>query len=147
MLASLAIRHIGASNAELIAEHFGDIDAILNATSEQIQEIDGIGPEAAASLRNWLDSPAGLDVITALRLRWRQSDAAARRPAGQRPIHRQDGRGDRRLGEVQAGGDRGTHQAAWGKVASSVSKKTDYLIVGADAGSKLDKAQAQVSKP
>lgn len=142
VLASLAIRHIGASNAELIAEHFGDIDAILNATSEQIQEIDGIGPEAAASLRNWLDSPAGLDVITALRsVGVNLTQPRAERPASG-PFTGKTVVVTGALEKYKRAEIEGLIKRHGGKVASSVSKKTDYLIVGADAGSKLDKAQA-----
>ncbi|MCA9242472.1 MAG: NAD-dependent DNA ligase LigA [Phycisphaerales bacterium] len=142
VLASLAIRHIGASNAELIANHFGDIDAILGADSEAIQEIDGIGPEAAASLRKWLDGDTGRSVIEGLRA----AGVNMTQPRSATPtsgaIVGKSFVVTGTLEKYKRSEIEGLIKQNGGKVASSVSKKTDFLVVGADAGSKLEKARS-----
>lgn len=140
LLAALNIRHVGANTAELLAQHFGDIDALAAASVEQLQEIDGIGPEVAASVHGWFSSDAGRAVVADLKSVG-VNTVQPRKPAAS----------DRLAGRtLVVTGTLARHSRKeiedlikqhGGRVAGSVSKKTDYVVVGADAGSKLDKAR------
>jgi len=145
VLAALGIRHVGGRAAEVLAEHFGDIDAIIAASAEDLAEIDEIGPVIAASVREFFDSPAGLETVR--RLCETGVVTTADRPAD----HDADG------AELPLAGktvvitgtlvnfSRGQAQQAvkdaGGRAASSVSKNTDFVVAGDKAGSKLSKAQ------
>lgn len=146
VLAAMNIRHVGGSSAELIAQHFGNMDAIAAASEEALQEVDGVGPEMAASLTKFFDSAAGKKTWHALR------DAGVNMIEPDAAIARSDGDdGDLLLAGktlVVTGTleqfDRKEIETLikklGGKATSSVSKKTDYLVAGEKAGSKLDKA-------
>ena len=141
VLAALGIRHVGANTAELLAEHFGDMDALASATETQLMEIDGVGPEVAASLVAWFDSDAGRQTIDALRsagvnmTQPRHARPAKAPLAGKSVVVTGTLRGysrkeiERRIKELG------------GKPTSSVSGKTDFVLAGENPGSKLDKAR------
>jgi DNA ligase (NAD+) len=137
----LGIRHVGESTAKELARHFGKLDAIMNASTEQLLSVDDVGPIVASSLRTFFDQPHNREVVEQLRacgLTWPEGEPAAQTPqplsgktfviTGTLPT----------LGRDQA---KDLLEAAGAKVAGSVSKKTDYLLAGAEAGSKLDKAR------
>jgi DNA ligase (NAD+) len=141
LLFALGIQHVGSEIAELLAGRFGSIDALRNASVEDIDEIEGIGPEIARSVRQWLDTPGNqkvLDKLIAAGIDPRE-DVAAR--SGPKPL----------LGKrfvVTGSLERYTRTEALslikslgGQVSGSVSKKTDYVVVGAEPGSKLDDAR------
>jgi DNA ligase (NAD+) len=137
----LGIRHVGESTAKELARHFGKLDAIMDASTEQLLSVDDVGPIVASSLRTFFDQPHNREVVEQLRacgLTWPEGEPAAQTPqplsgktfviTGTLPT----------LGRDQA---KDLLEAAGAKVAGSVSKKTDYLLAGAEAGSKLDKAR------
>ena len=142
VLAALNIRHVGANTAELLANHFGSLDALRAADEESLQTVDGVGPEVAGSLRRWLDSEAGQATIADLaaigiNLTQPQAEAgAAARPLAGKifvvtgSLERYDRKDIETL--IKRFG---------GKATGSVSKQTDYVVAGAKAGSKLEKAQ------
>ncbi len=142
LLAALNIRHVGVNTAELLAEHFGDIDAIAAADEAALQEVEGIGPEVAASVRKWFASEAGRRTIVELR-------AVGVNVTQPRRARRADG--GKLAGKTVVVTGTLEHYSRkqieelikehGGKVSGSVSKKTDYVVVGADAGSKADKAR------
>ena len=140
-LFGLGIRHIGEATAKELAKHFGKLDAIMDATLDQLLEVADVGPVVAQSLRTFFDQPHNREVVEQLRacgLTWVEGEPAAQTPkplsgktfviTGTLPT----------LGRDQA---KDLLEAAGAKVAGSVSKKTDYLLAGAEAGSKLDKAR------
>jgi DNA ligase (NAD+) len=140
-LFGLGIRHIGEATAKELAKHFGKLDAIMDATLEQLLEVADVGPVVAQSLRTFFDQAHNREVVEQLRacgLTWQEGEPAAQAPkplsgktfviTGTLPT----------LGRDEA---KDLLEAAGAKVAGSVSKKTDYLLAGADAGSKLDKAR------
>jgi DNA ligase (NAD+) len=140
-LFGLGIRHIGEATAKELAKHFGKLDSIMDATVEQLLEVADVGPIVANSLRTFFDQPHNREVVEQLRacgLTWPEGEPAVQAPkpltgktfviTGTLPT----------LGRDQA---KDLLEAAGAKVAGSVSKKTDYLLAGADAGSKLDKAK------
>ena len=140
-LFGLGIRHIGEATAKELAKHFGKLDAIMDATLEQLLEVADVGPVVAQSLRTFFDQAHNREVVEQLRacgLTWQEGEPAMQAPkplsgktfviTGTLPT----------LGRDQA---KDLLEAAGAKVAGSVSKKTDYLLAGAEAGSKLDKAR------
>ncbi len=137
---ALGIRHVGESTAKSLARHFGQLDALLQASEAQILDVDDIGPVVARSILGFLSDPLNRELIEQLRaagIHW-EEQAVERRIlplagktfvlTGTLPTLKRD--------EAQA-----MIEAAGGKVAGSVSKKTSYVVAGADAGSKLAKAE------
>jgi len=133
---------VGDATAKELARHFGSLDAIIQASEQQLEEVSEVGPVVARSLRTFFDQPHNREVLAQLRacgLHWSENApaGAASRPlagktfviTGTLPT----------MGREQA---RELIEAAGAKVVGSVSKKTDYLLAGADAGGKLDKARA-----
>jgi DNA ligase (NAD+) len=144
LLVGLNIRHVGTHVAQVIARAFGSIDAIAAASEDQIDAVPEIGPEIAATVRDWFDEPDNLALIERLR-------AGGLRLADERSG---DGSsGPRRLegmSIVLTGGletltrEEATERAqvAGARVASTVSKKTSFVVAGTDPGSKLAKAES-----
>ncbi len=140
-LFGLGIRHVGESTAKAFAKHFGNIDAIMDATEEQLQLVPDVGPVVAQSLRSFFDVPYNREVVEQLRacgLNWEEGEGTPMAPqtlagktfvlTGTLPT----------LGRDEA---KEMIEAAGGKVTGSVSKKTDYVVAGEEAGTKLDKAR------
>jgi DNA ligase (NAD+) len=141
-LYALGIRHVGEATAKDLAKHFGAIHRIVDAGVEQLLEVSDIGPVVAQSIHTFFAQPHNREVVEQLRaagIQWEEHDAAARPVAlplagmtvvltGTLPTLTRD--------EAKA-----LLESAGAKVAGSVSKKTAYVVAGADAGSKLDKAR------
>jgi DNA ligase (NAD+) len=138
---ALGIRQVGESTARDVARHFGSLDAVMDATEEELLQVPDVGPVVAASIARFFAEPHNREVIEQLRaagVRW--TDGARRRThvgkiagktfvlTGTLPHWTRDEAKDR-------------IEAAGGKVAGSVSKKTDYVVAGTEAGSKLDRAR------
>ena len=140
LLVGLNIRHVGSHVAQVLADAFGSIDGLLHATEDEIDAVPGVGPEIAASVRAWFDEPENAALIERLRaagVRMAEERAAA---AGPKPL---EGRTIVLTGGLaslsrEAASERA--KAAGARVSSSVSKKTDFVVAGADPGSKYDKA-------
>jgi DNA ligase (NAD+) len=140
LLNALGIRHVGAESAKLLARSFGHFDALASATLEEIEALHGVGHTMAESVRAWLDAPAMQDLMQRLRaagLRLDEPRAAEVDGAfkgmkivltGTLPT----------LSRPEA---TELVENAGGKVTSSVSKATDLVVAGEEAGSKLEKAQ------
>jgi DNA ligase (NAD+) len=143
LVTALGIRHVGATVARLLAEQFRSLEAMAEADEEALLEIPGIGPEIAASVVAFFRAREGRALVRRLTDRGvkgrppeRASRAAAGGPfAGKTFVIT----GTLSMPREEA---EGMIRAAGGKVTSSVSRKTDAVIVGEDAGSKLDKARA-----
>jgi DNA ligase (NAD+) len=142
VLFGLGIRHVGERVAQALATAFGSIDGLLAASVETMQSVRDIGPVAAASVRRYLDEPRNVALIERLRAAGVRlaADAAA-------VVKNQTLQG---LTFVLTGtlaamtrdeADRAIVERG-GRVGSSVSKKTTYVVAGADPGSKLARAQA-----
>lgn len=136
---ALGIRHVGEATAKLLAGHFGSLDALMNARLDELTAIEGIGPVVAQSIRDFFDEPHNRQVIERLRrlgVHWEESVPAKKSRAlagltfvltGTLP----------RLTREEA---KALIEAHGGKVSASVSKKTDYVVAGSEAGSKLQRA-------
>lgn len=142
LLAALNIRHVGANTAELLAEHFGTLDALAAADEAALQEVEGIGPEVAASVRSWFDSEFGRETIADLKsvgidpVQPRRPRRAAEGPLAGKTVVVTGTLERYSRKEIED-----LIKSLGGKAAGSVSKKTDFLVAGAEAGSKLDKAR------
>ncbi|MEW6249510.1 MAG: NAD-dependent DNA ligase LigA [Planctomycetota bacterium] len=143
LLAALGIRHVGTNTAELLAERFGDIDALMAASADELQRVEGIGPEVAKSVYEWFSSDTARDTIAALRaagLNMTQP-RRARPAAGASPIAGKTFVVTGTLANYARSEVENKIKQRGGKVASSVSKKTDYVLAGDSPGSKLEKAR------
>jgi DNA ligase (NAD+) len=141
-LFGLGIRHVGEATAKALARHFGSLDAIMAASEEQLLEVDDVGPIVALSIRTFFDQPHNREVVEQLRacgLHWEEGAPA---PVAPRPLSGKTFVITGTLPSMGRDEARDRVEAAGGKVAGSVSKKTDFVVAGAEAGSKLDKALA-----
>ncbi|MBI5762438.1 MAG: NAD-dependent DNA ligase LigA [Planctomycetes bacterium] len=142
VLAALNIRHVGAATAELIAEQFEMMERIAEASEEQLQEVEGIGPEVAKSIRHFFESAAGKKVWQALRDAGVNMVQPKMKRSGPQPLVGKTLVVTGTLEKFSRGDIEKLIKELGGKTAGSVSKKTDYVVVGEDAGSKLEKAKA-----
>ena len=140
----LGIRNVGESTAKALAQHFGNLDALLHAASWeggiQLLEVADVGPVVARSISEFLIDADNLALVNSLAtvLRWKESAHVMKASGGL------TGKTFVLTGTLptMARDDAGALiEAAGGKVSGSVSKKTSYVVAGADAGSKLAKAQ------
>jgi DNA ligase (NAD+) len=138
----LGIRHVGEATAKALARHFGQLDSIMDASEQALLEVADVGPIVAKSIRTFFDQPHNREVVEQLRacgVTWEEGPptfVAPRRLSGKTFVITGTLPG---LSRDEA---KDRIEAAGGKVAGSVSKKTDYVVAGAEAGSKLVKAQA-----
>jgi DNA ligase (NAD+) len=141
-LIALGIRHVGETVARLLARHFGDLDPLLAASREQLEAIEGIGPTIAESVFRFFADPRNRSEVERLRslgLRWKKTAPAP--PRGEGPLA---GRTFVLTGSLEGmtrNEAKRRIEERGGKVTGSVSKKTSYVVAGADPGSKLDKAR------
>lgn len=141
-LFGLGIRHVGEATAKELARHFGRMDAIMDADVEALLQVRDIGPVVAESIHTFFQQAHNREVIEQLRacgVHWEEGAGSSAEPqvlqgktlvlTGTLPHWSRDQARER-------------IESAGGKVSGSVSKKTDYVVAGAEAGSKLDKALA-----
>ena len=139
-LFGLGIRHVGEATARDLARHFGKLDAIMDASVEQLLEVPDVGPVVAESIHTFFQQPHNREVVEQLRacgVSWEEGEPAARAP---KPLAGKTIVLTGTLPTLSRDEAKDLLEAAGAKVAGSVSKKTDYVVAGAEAGSKLDKA-------
>ncbi len=141
VLFALGIRHVGFETARLLAERLGSLEALLDVTEEQLQQIEGIGPVVAASIAGWVARPENRDIVRRLVEHGVNPRHAAGPGAAGGPLAGLTVVVTGRLESMSRGEAEDLIRAAGGKVGSSVTRGTDYLVAGAEAGSKLTKAQ------
>jgi DNA ligase (NAD+) len=140
-LFGLGIRHVGEATAKELARHFGKLDAVMDATEEQLLEVSDVGPIVAQSIRTFFEQPHNREVVEQLRacgVTWEEGEPAARAP---QPLSGKTFVITGTLPTLSRDEAKDKVEAAGGKVAGSVSKKTDFVVAGEEAGSKLVKAQ------
>jgi DNA ligase (NAD+) len=145
VLYGLGIRHVGSVNAQLLTERFANVEELSGVSAASIEGVHGIGPEIAQAVYQWFRVPANQSLIARLKAAGLQLQSEVKNPnlattnlqvagksfvlTGTLPTLKRDEAKD-------------LIQKAGGKVTSSVSAKTDYVVVGEEAGSKLEKAQS-----
>jgi DNA ligase (NAD+) len=141
LLAGLGIRFVGTQTAQILADDFGSMDAIASASLEDLQRSEGIGPEVASSVHLFFQQSANRDIIERLR------NAGVTMSAPKR-LRATDGKLAGKTFVLTGTLPNLTREQAsdliveaGGKVSGSVSKKTDYVLAGSEAGSKLTKAE------
>ena len=142
VLAALGIRYVGGQNAAILAGDFGTIDALAAATREELASADGIGPQIAESVAFFFDQAPNRAVIERLRDRGLDLTAPLRPKKPEGKLAGKTFVLTGTLSSLTRDEASALVTDAGGKVSSAISKKTDYLIAGDDAGSKLAKAQA-----
>ena len=140
VLFGLGIRFVGERTAQLLAEEFGSMDALMAASTDELERINEVGPRVAAAIREFFDEARNRELVEKLRVAGLTFTAEKRKKSSQLEgltfvltgmlpsLTREDAKA-----KIEAAG---------GRVSGSVSKKTDYVIAGEDAGSKLEKAQS-----
>ena len=140
-LYGLGIRHVGEATAKDLARHFGKLDAIMEAGLELLLEVPDVGPVVAESIHTFFAQPHNREVVEQLRacgLTWEEGEPAKQAP---KPLAGKTVVLTGTLPTLTRDEAKDMLEAAGAKVAGSVSKKTDYVVAGAEAGSKLEKAR------
>ncbi len=140
-LFGLGIRHVGEATAKELARHFGKLDSVMSASEEQLLEVADVGPVVATSIHTFFNQPHNREVVEQLRacgVTWEEGEPAAVAP---KPLSGKTFVITGTLPTLSRDEAKDKLEAAGAKVAGSVSKKTDYVVAGAEAGSKLVKAQ------
>jgi DNA ligase (NAD+) len=143
LLVGLSIRRVGSHVAQVLAKRYRSVDDLAAASQEDLEHCEGIGPEIASAVHEWFHTSENLELVgRLLGAGLRMQDDAPAAPAGNQPL----------LGNIVVitgtlasfSRDEATHAAelAGARVTSSVSKKTSFVVAGAEAGSKLTKAQS-----
>ena len=141
-LYSLGIREVGEATAASVAEHFGGLDGIIAATEEELEMVPDVGPVVASRIRAFFDEEHNREVIARLRkagVHWKETEPRASPKDG--PLAGKVIVLTGTLESMTRDEAKDRIQALGGKVTGSVSKKTDFVIYGEKAGSKLKKAQ------
>lgn len=137
---ALGIRNVGEATARDLARHFGTLEMLLAADGDALQRVPDVGPVVAASIATFLTESHNQQVVAALQaagVNWPAGEAVVSAPqvfAGKTLVLTGT------LPNLSRDDAKGLIEAAGGKVAGSVSKKTDYVVAGEEAGSKLEKA-------
>ena len=139
---ALGIRNVGEATARDLARHFGNLQALIDADAERLQQVPDVGPIVAASVAHFFAEPHNIEVIEQLRAAGVTWPEGAALPAVSSPIAGKIFVLTGALPTLTRDEAKDMIEALGGKVAGSVSKKTDYVVAGTEAGSKLDKARA-----
>jgi DNA ligase (NAD+) len=140
---ALGIRNVGEATAKDLARHFGSFDALAQASEEALQQVPDVGPVVAEAMVQFFAEPHNREVISQLiatGVQWEEGKGAGVAALG--PLAGTIFVLTGTLPSLTREHAKELIEAAGGKVAGSVSKKTDYVVAGTEAGSKLDKAQA-----
>ena len=144
-LYALGIRQVGEATAKDLARHFGGIERVMDASALQLLQVKDIGPVVATSIRTFFEQPHNREVVDRLRdpqgigIGWPEHEGSA--DTAPKPLAGKTLVLTGTLPTLTRDTAQALIEAAGGKVSGSVSKKTSYLVAGAEAGSKLDKAR------
>ena len=141
LLFGLGIRHVGAKVARILAEEFGTVEKLMTAEHEQLAAIRDIGGKIAESVVTWLSVPSNVDLLERLAKAGLKMEFATRATSEGNPFFGKTLVFTGTLPTLGRAEAQTMAQDVGAKVSGSVSKKTDYVIAGAEAGSKLEKAE------
>ena len=140
---ALGIRNVGETTAKELARYFGNIEQLLTADAESLQQVPDVGPVVAQSIADFFAERHNREVIEQLRaagVHWQEGSGAQQAKLGASEVGGRTFVLTGTLPELTREDAREKIEAAGGKVSGSVSKKTDYVVAGADPGGKYDKA-------
>jgi DNA ligase (NAD+) len=140
LLVGLNIRHVGEHVAQVLARAFGSIDALMAASEDEIDAVPEIGPEIAATVREWFDEGENIALIEKLRAAGVRMADPVVEDTGPKPLEGQVIVLTGGLDSLSRDEAAAAAQAAGARVASSVSKKTSFVVAGESPGSKYDRA-------
>jgi len=139
---ALGIRHVGEATAKDLARHFGALDPLMAASEAELLEVSDVGPVVAVSIRHFFDAPHNLEVIRQIReagVHWTEGKVERRSP--NEAVFGKTFVLTGTLPNLTRDEARARIEKAGGKVSGSVSRKTDFVVAGEEAGSKLDRAK------
>jgi DNA ligase (NAD+) len=139
VLFGLGIRFVGARTAQLLAEEFGSMEALMKATPEELERVNEVGPRVSEAIREFFDEAKNRDLVHKLEVAGLTMTAEKRKKSSQLEGLAFVLTGT--LPNLSREDAKARIEAAGGRVSGSVSKKTNYVVAGEDAGSKLDKAR------
>ncbi len=142
LIYALGIRNVGESTARDLAQSFGSLEAVIAADESALQQVPDVGPIVAQSVAQFFAEPHNLEVIAGLRAAGVRYEAVAAQAVVSGAVAGKTFVLTGALPSLSRDDAKARIEAAGGKVTASVSKKTDFVVAGSDAGSKLDKAQA-----
>ena len=141
LLAALGIKGVGVTVAQLLMDHYGSLEALAAASPEEMEQIPGIGPKLAQSVADWFAREPNREIVRKLKAASVRTEAEEAEQAGPQPLTGLTFVITGTLPTMSREQARAFIQAHGGRVTSSVSSKTDYLLAGERAGSKLAKAE------
>jgi DNA ligase (NAD+) len=142
LIHGLGILHVGEGAARKLADHFHDLDALASASMDELQQAEDVGPVMAQSIRDFFDNPRNQAVIEKLRKAGvKMKEKTAPKAVATGPFAGKTVVVTGTLSKFSRDEAKEALRKAGASVTDSVSKKTDFLVVGEDAGSKLDKAK------
>lgn len=139
---ALGIPFSGERTSQLLANHFRSIERISRASAEELEQVFEIGPKIAESIVRFFQEPRNQDVLKRLKAAGLQMEEEGGAPAGKQPLAGKQLVLTGALASWSRDEAKALIEAAGGRVTGSVSKKTDYVVAGSEAGSKLEKAQS-----
>jgi DNA ligase (NAD+) len=135
----LGIRFVGERTAQFLAEHFGSMDALMNASQEELEQVNEVGPRIAESISEFFHEPRNRELVK--RLRESGLTFSGKKRERSTKLTGKTFVLTGTLTKYSRDQAKKLIEDAGGRVSGSVSKKTDYVVAGSDAGSKLDKAK------
>jgi DNA ligase (NAD+) len=141
LLTALNIPHVGTHVAQVLATAFGSIDALMEASEQEIDDVEAIGPEIARSVHAWFADEANRALIEKLRAAGVRMKDERKKPKGKQPLAGKTIVLTGGIESMSRDEATATAEAAGARVASSVSKKTDFVVVGDNPGTKAAKAE------
>ncbi|HEX9689336.1 MAG TPA: NAD-dependent DNA ligase LigA [Thermoanaerobaculia bacterium] len=142
LLFALGIRHVGEKAAATLARRFGSLDALMAAGEDELQTVEEVGPNTAAAIVAWFSHPRQRELVEKFRGHGVNFVSRDRRPSGQGPLVGRTVVITGALPGIAREEAARRLEAAGAKVSGSVSRKTDYVLAGESAGSKLEKAKS-----
>ncbi len=141
ILIALGIRYVGERTAQILAEHWGSMDRLAQAPLEELMEIEDVGPKVGESMVFFFQQPGNRALIESLRAAGLNFSAAPVTDVSKRPLEGKTFVLTGSLKEMSRQQARARIEALGGKVTSSLSARTGFLVVGTEPGSKLQAAK------
>jgi DNA ligase (NAD+) len=144
LIAALGIRGVGDVSASDLARHFIDLDALARASADEIQQINGIGPSVAESIADWFSRPANQNVVKKIKAAgvWPKGLVGTKKASVEGKLSGLTFVVTGTLPTLTREEVKELIESNGGKVTDNVSKKTSYLVLGEEPGSKYEKAKS-----